>query len=222
MEVRLRIQKVVLTVLILAICIAIVGCKKKSDSPVINATYDTLRPLSYFPVLPGSFWKYKEWNKSSGDTLIRIDTTSNKYILHQYQFEIDSFSVPVYVPFLNGSPIYEYDRISCNDYGYHCCRYPILSEQIGYSFGRYIGDPRFNPWFIETIVFEKRTDNLGDSILILKTYHINKSEPMALPSQFVDWTIYKKNIGLFFNCSVDTTINDTIQKRWLIDFSIND
>ena len=222
MDIQPRIQKNVFTVLVLSICIAVVGCKNKPENPEIIPTYDTLKPLSYFPVFPGSFWKYKEWNKSNGDTLIHFDTTRNNYILHQFQLEPDSFSVPVYVPFLNGSPIYEYDRISCNDYGYQCSRYPILSEQIGFSFGRYIGDPRFNPWFIQTVVSEKRTDNFGDSILILKTYHINKSVPMALPSQFVDWTIYKKNVGLFFYCVVDTSMNDTIQKKWLSDFLINE
>ena len=89
-----------------------VSCERSSD-PI----YDIIEPLDYFPVYPGSWWKY-----TINDTLISIDSVSKEYQLHSYQTSpegysdangklVREFSDPVYVPFFNSRPIYGYEKI---------------------------------------------------------------------------------------------------------------
>ena len=210
-----------LVLIVVFICFVLSFCKKESEKDINQQEYDTIKPLSYFPVYPGSYWIYKEWHKGNVDTLNIKDTTLSTYILHQYQLMPDSLSNPVYVPFLNGIPIYGYDTITCDLNGMICSLFPVLSEKIGFTFGHYRGDPRYDPFFEETVVIDKKLDQYGDSILILKANFINKWEP-ASSSKFVDWTTYKKNIGLYFYCRVDTTINDTVSKKWLTEYFIKE
>ncbi len=194
------------------------GCGKNNDHPIQK--HDTIKPLSYFPVFPGSYWQYYEWNKNHPDTIeIRIETKST-YILHQYPIGSDSISNQMYVPYWNNIPVYGYDTLDCDNFTNYCNLFPALSEKVGYTFGHYVGDPRYNPNYRETVVIDKRPDQFNDSILLLRTKSINKWEP-ASSSKYVEWNIFKKNIGLIYYFMIDTTTNDTIIKKWLVSFHIN-
>lgn len=86
---------------IFILIIILASCKKESDSgpgPVPQG-YDTIFPLSYFPVYPGSYWVYVD---SMLDTAtIRTDSL---YRLDHY-YTSDTFYVPIY----EGTPIWGYE-----------------------------------------------------------------------------------------------------------------
>ena len=94
---------------------AMISCKKDDpDNPLavphppIEDTipnYDTIFPLSYLPVYPGSFWKYID---PFNDTIALLTDTA--YILDFYEvgaaaYVSDTFYVPVY----DGDPIWGYE-----------------------------------------------------------------------------------------------------------------
>ncbi len=83
------------------ILLAIVsGCGKEPSKPL-----QTIYPLSYLPVYPGSWWRYL---KGNGDTVTY--KTENNYMEHSYpSYELNnSYTDVVKVPFWNGKPIYGY------------------------------------------------------------------------------------------------------------------
>lgn len=82
------------------ILIILVGaCSKDANNiydPVNTEGYDTIFPLSYFPVYPGSFWKYID---SNNDTiLITTDSTYSKdaFAAGGASYFSDTFYVPRY------------------------------------------------------------------------------------------------------------------------------
>lgn len=80
--------------------IILVGaCSKDANNnndPMNTDGIDTIIPLSYFPVYPGSFWKYLDSNNDT--VLITTDSTYSKdaYSIGGASFISDSFYVPRY------------------------------------------------------------------------------------------------------------------------------
>ena len=76
------------------------GCEKAEEPlpPIVE-------PGSYFPVYPGSWWKYID---KLNDT--SLSSTSDGYLVHSFKIddEPEQYSAPKRVPFLNGEPIYGY------------------------------------------------------------------------------------------------------------------
>jgi len=87
------------------------GCKKDESIPnnnptnTITTSYDTIFPLDYFPVFPGSYWKYVDSNNDT--TIIKTDSSYQKdyYTIGSAAYMSDTFFVPVY----NQIPIWGYE-----------------------------------------------------------------------------------------------------------------
>jgi len=98
---------------IILIFVFLFACKKDipvtEPDPVNNMNgYDTLKPLNYYPVYPGSYWRYLE-----NDTDTVIQSTSSNYLPHSYLSYkglddygnyVEQYSDTVYVPFLTTTP----------------------------------------------------------------------------------------------------------------------
>lgn len=94
---------------LLFIILILFSCNKYEE---VNE-YETIYPLPYLPAFPGSYWKYLDEN---GDTV--VINTDPEYKLHSYEsFELYSTkTVPVYVPYWNGEPLYGYSSPQQNLY----------------------------------------------------------------------------------------------------------
>lgn len=101
-------QLLVLTLLVIS---CMFGCKKDESIPnnnptnTITTSYDTIFPLDYFPVFPGSYWKYVDSNNDT--TIIKTDSSYQKdyYTIGSAAYMSDTFFVPVY----NQIPIWGYE-----------------------------------------------------------------------------------------------------------------
>ena len=193
-------------------------CKKDVSLKLIP----TLKPLSYYPIFPGSSWKYIQ-----NDTDTVVHTSSNSYVEHTYLkgYEYDKhgkrsevYSDPVYIPLLNNSPIYQYNKIECipPPFGDYNRSWPILSEVVGHQFARQFMDQRYCQC-VETVTVHQKTINANsDSIIVLKGRwtqgpNINKNS----------YQVYTKNIGLSSHFIIDTIAMDTTYKLELFTYHIN-
>jgi len=191
----------------------LIACNKEDN-------YRIIEPGSYFPVYPGSWWKY-----IINDSTIIKDSTSENYMLKSLPPE---YSEQVYVPIyysasgspvaING-PVYKYHKIiNYPKRGPGSQLWPILSETIGYSFDVTPYDVTHNP-VIERATVQAKIYNGQDSILII-TGHFEDvygtdTLPLKRHREFI------KNIGLSMNVLYDTVKMDTVYKGMLLDYYIN-
>ncbi|MCX6287897.1 MAG: hypothetical protein NTY96_12360 [Bacteroidetes bacterium] len=190
--------------IILGFCLYLIllgSCKKKDDSSGDNSI-DHVPILSYLPVYPNSYWKYVRG----------IDTTLSKTSDTYITFMGLNLST------LDDWPVNQYKQWF--DFGmYNSGWYSILSETVGATWEINLGDMRFNPYTQAFKVIRKTVDRHGDSIIIQRYYVYHKNPPLT-NSAYI-WQTFKKNVGLVFECKVDTSNNDTIYKKVLIDYHIN-
>jgi hypothetical protein len=154
-------------IIVLWIVILLLSCKKDQEN------YEIIYPGSYFPVYPNSWWVYKD-----RDDQFITHSVDNTFKLNYYQTgeTMDHtkgyYSDPCYVPFYDGQPIYQYDRISYGGaYPFVECytRWPILSEQIGFTFQKKWVDHRYTDAF-EMVRVKGKYFNGKDSILVQEIY----------------------------------------------------
>ncbi len=185
----------------------LLSCKKEHDH------YEIIYPGSYFPVYPNSWWKYIDQ-----DSVIKINSTGSEYSLHNYKllgdYDDDEFSDPCYVPYLNGSPIYYYDKIVYQVFPFGSSRWPILRVITGVQFQKDWIDPR-NGYPVEMVVVKGKYFNGTDSILIQESHWTMDVSDVITTQE------YAKNIGLIRQYSRDTITGDTISKSWLIDYYVS-
>lgn len=177
-------------------------------------TYDTIFPGSYYPIYPGSQWTYLK-----NDSVIFHKYASSTYLPHSYLTDnFNNYSDTVYVPFLDGNPIYGYQFIehSPSIYGDYYVKWPIISETVGYTYERGWTDHRFGDLDEHLRVIEKTTDINGDSIIVVGGYWTYFSMG---PDSSVQ--IYKKNVGLTYYVIFNKLTLDTVYKQVLIDYNIN-
>lgn len=200
------------------IFITLFACEKEPSSNVIIPK-KTVHPRPYFPVYPGSWWKY-EINKK--DTVVR--STSEKYIPHSYWKAmkyvngiqvIDSTEV-VLVPFYDGEPIYGYDEIrqvfSGNGVMY---RSPLLRDKVGTKFIRGGYNHHF-PELSETVTVEEKFFNGSDTVIVLKGRWFSD---LLMPHHVYEE--FAKDKGLIKRYHVLNSNSDTIYSEELIDHYIN-
>lgn len=196
---------------------------------------DTLKPFSYFPVFPGSYWKYLVNNK---DTLLIQTNPTYEKSSYDIGFLFDQnkelYSDPVYVPVLtNPNPNHLYDYVfaatSKAIYQYSDIiklgpptmgstglnKALFLSEKIGAVITRGSYDGRYQD-FRETVVVTQKTIINGDSVLILKGQY-NKTN---MPNLF-SYEKYIKNVGLALRYVTDSISHDTVYKCKLLSYHIN-
>ena len=90
-------MKIFIFLLIILFC----SCGKEPEKRAVQTIY----PLPYLPVYPGSRWRYLN---SDGDTITY--TTGNEYSENAYRsYALNgNYTDPVKVPYWNGQPIYGY------------------------------------------------------------------------------------------------------------------
>jgi len=191
----------------------LIACNKEND-------YRKIEPGSYFPVYPGSWWKY-----IINDSTIIKDSTSVDYKLDCLPPECnEQVYVPVYYsannsPIAINGPVYKYHRIiNYPKRGPGSQLWPILSETIGFSFDVLPYEVAHSP-YIERATVKAKVFNGQDSILII-TGHFednygNDTLPLKRHREFT------RNIGLTMNVLYDTIKMDTIYKCILIEHYIN-
>ena len=192
--------------LLLLFILFLFSCEKEDQ-------YDVIYPGSYFPVYPNSWWKYIDQ-----DSVISFDSAGPDYSLHNYKllgdYNDNDYSEPCYVPFLNGSPIYHYDKIETQVFPFGSSRWPILSETTGFTFQKDWIDPRTgNP--VEMVTVIGKYFNGTDSILILETHWTMDVSDVITTREFA------KNIGLVRQFTCDTISGDTTSKLSLIDYYVS-
>ena len=205
------------------IFIVLVSCEKDGSSPK-EIVYDTIKPGNYLPVYPGTWWRYLV-----NDKMIVIDSVSMEYRLHSYRNSPDynydedgdliiTYSDSVYVPFLNSQPIYGYFKIEwiMPPFGNYYTKWPILSETVGFKFERNWEDKRFGD-FSEKVEVKNIIFNGIDSVLILEG-HWAYGPNVANKS----YQEFAKGIGLTKELIIDTVNLDTLSKKRLIDYFVND
>jgi hypothetical protein len=206
----MKILKITLVLLIFSFT----TCKKeKIDYPIMEIG-------SYFPVYPGSYWKYLV-----NDSVLAVDSTNSAYELG-YILNSKGDKEFYYVPFYNASSlsplghssqIYKYGRWDHNNIGF-CGIWPLLSETIGYTFADHpVGTLPSEA--IHFIVKAKRFDG-KDSVLIQEgTYFIDYWD-LPVTSEKVHQE-FIKGVGLALDIVYDTITYDTISKKILVDYYIS-
>jgi hypothetical protein len=137
----------------------------------------------------------------------------NSYLLSK-ELDITEYSDPFYVPFLNGHPIYRYDKIEYHVFPIGFERWPILSEQIGYEFQRDWLDPRYT-FSVEMVTVKGKYFNGTDSVLVQEGHWTNELSNWITTQEFV------KNVGLARQFDIDTITHDTIYEKILLDYYIS-
>ncbi len=215
---------------VFASCLLLLACEREQDLPQNSlpppapaaTPIDTAFPHSYYPVYPGSFWRYNV-NTANG-TVIETDSTLPTYFIDFYVdtpiylVPITYFSDSMYVPLLNGKPIYGYFKIDTlgNPFGEFNRPWPIISETVGDTFERAWTDKRFGDYSEKLIVLSK-TQVGPDSVITLKGHWVYGPNINNISIQE-----YVKNIGLTKHFVIDTVANDTVYKRVLISYLVND
>jgi hypothetical protein len=194
-------QKTLTSVVIsIFFCLVIlVGCTEKDSSSVPPKI--PVEPLPYLPAYPGSYWKL-----SNG-----IDTVMN-WTSGDYEF----FQGKYFVKY-NGAYLNQYQIYSGDDTWHQ-----ILSERVGdYWTNYHIWNGYVSSYYYMEIfrVLQKKKDTLGDSIIVLRISYKYIDPPTEYPYYLIK--IYKKNVGLVFECDIDTITKDTTQKRSLVEYFIN-
>jgi hypothetical protein len=201
-------------------CILVFACDKNQDITIIEEPkYDTIFPGSYFPVYPNSWWTYQ----LNGAEMI-TSSVGEAYQLHFYRMSHDYpneqllYSDTVYVPFLDSKPIYGYEQIEwvMPPFGNFYVKWPILSETVGVTFQRNWEDTRYGD-FSEKVEVKQKIFNGTDSVLILEGHWVYG--PNVKNKKIQEFV---KGIGLVKEFIVDTTTLDTLYKKELKEYFVND
>lgn len=215
-----KISSFYLTVLVLFSCICACTKEKSQNNTQINPThssYDTLFPLDYFPVFPGSYWKYVDTQNNI--TVIQTDTTYQKdyYTVGAAAFVSDTFYVPIY----NGTPIWRYKAHTGSISHSGSTPLPrILSDSL----------PIGSQWVIYSW-----TGTQVSRRLLAKDTSIEISNHIFYPTIVVEefysqgptynlWIVrryYTQNIGLIKEERYNV-LDSTISSKELVDYFIND
>lgn len=207
-------------VIILVSAVVLLACNKEQ---VIE--YETLYPLPYLPVYPGSSWTYIH----PPDKSTVIHTTKPEYALHSY--ESKNFrgkrTEPVFVPVWEGqavygysSPIIYYDLENLDESAWGDVQVAHLSEKVGEK----IDLSNAEEYTAYRMVTQKELFYALDTayysnVLVVNDYLLGK-ESGAAPILFKIW-YYAKDIGLIGMDDVIAAGSDTIPNLRLVDFHIN-
>jgi len=196
---------------IIVIILLIVSSCKKEDSK----NYQTIYPLPYLPVYPGSFWKYIS---DKGDTVTY--TTSDNYILDSFTSnDLGGMKTdPIYVPYWNGEPVYGYSFLWSDGDGQILVPYLKEEDKASWSRCGY-------KYCIDDIIVAKDTSlvvhyAIYNSVIVVKEANdgLSWGPPPGIHSTYF---YYAKNVGLIKEINVDEINHDTIQTLNIIDYHIN-
>jgi hypothetical protein len=197
---------------------SIISCTWEKEQCEIYSEPLTVVPMNYYPVYPGSWWLYEV-----NDTTTEQFQVSETYQPHSYEntasesWESPTFSDTVFVPFLNGKPIYGYNKIEWvrPPFGDYYVQWPILSEQVGFEFEREWTDKRYGD-FSEKLKVTSKYFNGTDSIITVEGHWVYGPNVSRKSYQ-----TFGKNIGLMTEHIVDTLSVDTVYKKVLLNYFVN-
>jgi hypothetical protein len=223
---------------IIVLSIMLLSCKKdiiKDDSNLIP--FDTIKPLSYYPVYPGSYWTYLTTYRhyvfddvnnvyviTSVDSAIVTDTSATRYMLNSYIMGWDNKnqqirSDSVFVPFFNDEPIYQYSTLKeiMNGavppfYG----KYKFFSKSVGDTFPTSYNKSHMTYTGLCLKVISKYSTNGNDSIVYLRGSYYGNSHNYE-----TEKFLYKKDVGLIFHARYSPILQDTFYRKELLDFKVN-
>lgn len=174
---------------------------------------DTIYPGSFYPIYPGSFWEYS----INGGTGSKRMEASADYMLDSFvtiNGNPQVYSKPKYVPYLDGNPIYGYNKVITNtDHGSNYSKrlWPFLSEHIGDTI---VGGSSVNSaYFEESLWIEKLDDIDGRKILTVQCF-TRVYNPAGRKTR-----VYEKNVGLIayyeFSPNGDTTYREELTNYFI-------
>jgi len=207
-------------ILLVGILTCILGCKKDNviSDKFTNGSkaHDTIFPLDYLPVFPGSCWRYVDSNNDT--TIIKTDSTYRKdyYTLGISAFVSDTFFVPVF----NKIPIW----------GYRAHTGPI-SNSGSYSLTRILSDSLDvgSSWVVYnwsgTQVSRKIISKDTTIKISFKSYYptivVEEYYSYGPPNYiWIAKRYYTKGIGLIREDLFDVT-DSSINTKQIVDYFIN-
>lgn len=197
-----------------------ISCTKKKGivaQPQVSKAYDTIYPQSYFPVYPGSTWKYLDQNNN-----IALCKTDSVYKLDHYtnlKFISDTF----YVPFYQNTGVWGYEMHS-GPY-YNNSHYPfisILSETTNIGIYWHVSYVSIgNGYLLSRKVIARDTAIIVSGTTYSPTIVTEDFFTMGPP--YYTWIYrryYTKNIGLVKEIQSSST-NTPITTLALLSYTIN-
>jgi hypothetical protein len=184
-------------VFLIVLVILIGSCKK--ETPIESAVL-TIEPGAYYPVYPGSYWKYFN-SYSNGFYDNQVDSV---YRLNAYKSQRhDCFITDsVYVPYMNGIPIYGYSLLQhtysvySNNNSPSDCKslVPFLKEDLGGIYGASTSQRGAGYQYDVTSLIDTMTIRgtlYQDIIEVTYTEHNDNNITIGKSK-----TYYAKNVGL--------------------------
>ncbi|MCF8295017.1 MAG: hypothetical protein K9I34_03045 [Bacteroidales bacterium] len=195
------------------------SCNNDGNDPVDPTpvkVYDTIRPNAYLPYYPNSWWQYQV-----NDTGLATSKTSEDYQLVTINdgvyWRLDTVMLPIYED-LN-LPVYGYYYIGRNPVTGFYEKFCIFSEKVGdgYLFN-HLCDFRwdYGCWYQKTTGKFKS----GEDSVITTEVHFSAYEGNYIDKIKVFIT-YIKDVGISEYYKIDTTSQDTLYKKVLIDYFID-
>lgn len=194
------------------------SCKKDklgyNDPPV----YDTIKPLPFFPIWPGSWWEYKKNTKNNSTFFQKksvekwiIDPNFNEVIIPSFKdtdgsvlafYGYTFYKTEVRLKYYNGVSKHTLISHLIGERTYNLDHYSMNNIYIGSDYT-----------FVEQIYFDG-----NDSVIVMKS---TSNLPSPPSNNYITRSFYKKNVGLFFEYQTDSTETDTIYSLELVNYHIN-
>ncbi len=222
----------VLLLLILALIVNLTSCKKKTTtvnlgkiSEADTAALGIVEPLPYFPVYPGSYWKYSNGSMSSTDARYQKDSYTVTISNSPDQGGNKSYpSGRYYVPVYNGQFVWGYcihnDQAIFSSIGMPSQPLiPVVSETMAVgsgwmtSFSSHRGTTS-GIMARDTTITISGVDYYPTIVVLHCIFDNNKTIPSGR-------SYYTKNIGLVKTETFDIWSGAVIAETHLVDYFIN-
>ena len=212
----MRIVKI--SIVLLLFCALVSGCKKdkvQAMESLVCGDCDTIKPYDFFPIFPGSYWKYIDTeNELSQENIAPnyiIDSGSNS------QFSSSKYYVPVYKNYA----YWGYERHNHN-------------AKIGQEehFVKLVSEVD-TTWKVVTSLFgiNRTSEKLSTTLTVSGISFSNVNSvtdryTYGPPVQaIISRSFYAKNVGLirkdFYDKDYSDSVDNVINSKLLVDFYIN-
>ena len=189
------------------------------ETAIVKKVIDTVKPLSYLPAFPGSFWKYSDGSKV---------TTSPNYVKDASRFRSNNKVTvldTVYVPLYNSIPLWGYNsrQETCIDWNCASTKpfLALLSESLPVGSGwttRVNGhDSNGNSIMAKETSISIAGKEYSPTIVINESFlPRNVSFPYLYGRKY-----YTKDIGLVKTESIAWATGEVTSETHIVDYFIN-
>lgn len=205
------------TILIVLLVTFMFACKKDNiTSNNTNLSYNTIFPLDYFPVFPGSYWKYVDDNNDTIEYNTNSSYQKDAYTVGSAAYVSDTFLVPIY----NGIPIWGYEAHTgpiSNSGSYPLTRILSDSLPVGSNWVIY----NWSGTAISRKIIAKDTTITISSNSYYPTIVVEEYYSSGPPSYiWIAKRYYTKDIGLIRE-DLYNSLDSTTNTKHIIDYFIN-